>query len=257
MRSLLLPTLVLILSPLRGQSLSELATKTPVKQGDVVVLGFLGGFERWNDEHRGIRKLVLKLRESDGVHAESFGNHRRGNARKFLLGALDANHNGKLDDDEKRSARVVLVGQSWGGGAAIKLARDLKKRGVPVLLTVQIDSVGRDDAVIPPNVHAAVNFFQREPLTVWGQNRIRAADSSRTRILGNIRHYYPVFLSPVKPESRARRWFGGGHARMEADPILWAEVEMLVRGAIGGGELVLSPKLLENGLKPETKPVLN
>ena len=248
-----LPTLVLALSPLCAQTLADLTTATPLKPGETLVMGFLGGFERWNDDNRGVRKLVLKLRESNGVHAESFGNHRRRTSKRFLLNALDTNRDGKLNAAEKSSARVVLVGQSWGGGALAKMVHDLNKLKVPVLLTVQIDSVGRGDSVVPPNVRSAVNFFQREPLTVWGQNQIRAADPKRTVILGNIRHYYPVFLSPVHPESRARRWLGGGHARMEADPILWAEVEMLVRGAIAGNSLLIAPRLLEQGLRPESK----
>lgn len=258
---------ILTLAPTRGQSPSETQLHPPTKPGETIVLGFLGGFERWNDENRGVRKLVLRLRDTPGYVAESFGNHRRKTAQRQLLQALDTDRNGKLDDAEKSSARIVLFGQSWGGGAAIKLARDLNRRKIPVLLTVQIDSVGKSDDTIPPNVRAAVNFFQREPLTVWGQKEIRAADPNRTRILGNIRHYYPVILSPSRPESRARRWLGGGHARMEADPVLWAEVEGLIRMAAAGGDLIVAPKLLEDGLRPppakseeaaaETKPTAN
>jgi hypothetical protein len=35
-----------------------------VPPGSTVVIGFLGGFEHWNDPHRGVRKVALDLRES-------------------------------------------------------------------------------------------------------------------------------------------------------------------------------------------------
>lgn len=247
---------LLALAPLQAQSIDQIALKPPLKPGETLVLGFLGGFEKWNNEHRGVRKLILKLRETPGLQAESFRNQRRKTARRFLLDALDSNRDGKLDPSEKSSARIILIGQSWGGAAIVQLSRELNKLQIPVLLTVQIDSVGTHDSTIPPNVRSAINFFQREPLTVWGEDQIRAANPTNTRILGNIRHYYPIFLSPSRPESKARRWFGGGHARMEADPILWAEVEFLIRAAAAGSELIIAPKWLQDGLKPDANATL-
>ena len=47
---------------------------------------------------------------------------------------------------------LVMYGQSFGGAAVVKLARQLQAMSLPVLLTIQIDSVGRDDSVIPQNV---------------------------------------------------------------------------------------------------------
>src|ERR1017187_7112284 len=81
---------------------------------------------------------------------------------------------------------------SWGGAEAITLARELEKEGIPVLLTVQVDSISRidhNDRVIPANVAQAANFYQMNGL-LHGQSAIRAADPSRTRIIGNFRSDY-------------------------------------------------------------------
>lgn len=203
------------------------------------VVGLLGGFEKSHDPNRGVRKLVLKLRDTPGIAAESFSNHRPRQTMHYILKSLDSNHDGKLDATEKSGARVILFGQSLGGARVVALARGLRKKGIPVLLTVQIDSVGIRDGRIPDNVRSAANFYQKEILTFRGEDEIRAADPSKTRILLNQRFFYPPLLpSYSKPESWARRKLGGAHAKLEADPILWAEVELLVRGALGASALV-------------------
>lgn len=222
---------LLLAESLFAQKLSDLRVPAPVPEGEVLVIGFLGGVERWDDQHRGVRQLMLRLRESPGLHAESVANRRARVADKLILRAFDRNRDGKLDAAERSSAKLILVGQSLGGGATVRLAKRLKKQGLPVLLTVQVDSFGLRDGVIPENVRAAANFYQHELLTIQGQREIRAADPAKTRVLGNFQMRYPVWLPYPQPESWARRWLGGAHARMEADPFLWAQVEMLVRQA--------------------------
>jgi hypothetical protein len=214
-----------------AQRLSDFITPQPIPPGSVLVVGFLGGFEPWDDEHRGVRKLVLDLR-SRGILAESAGNHQRRAAVKLIRGALDSNHNGRIDPEEAASARVILFGQSWGGAAVVKTARDLERWGVPVLLTVQIDSVGTHDGVVPANVRAAANFFQHDLFTIRGETGIRAADPSRTRILGNYQFSYYFRSIDESEASWARRTFGGSHAKMELDPAVWTRVEQLILEAI-------------------------
>lgn len=219
----------------RAQRFAELAVPTPVPPGSTLVVGFLGGYERWNDEHRSVRRLVLKLRSRRGIFAESISNHNQRVALKLILRALDTNRDGKLDEMERARARIVLFGQSWGGGATLNVARELNRLGVPILLTVQVDSVGLRDRVIPPNVRAAVNFYQHDPLTIEGQSEIRAADSSMTAILGNFEETYvnlPVDPSNAKNSSWARSTLGGSHAKMELDPTVWNSVEQYINEAI-------------------------
>lgn len=215
-----------------AQRLPDFTAPQPLPAGSTLVVGFLGGFEHWDDDHRGVRKVALNLRTIPHVYADTAGNHRRRTALKAILRALDTNRDGRIDDAERTSARVILYGQSWGGAAVVKTARDLERRGVPVLLTVQVDSVGTHDGVIPANVRAAANFYQHDLLTIRGQRVIRAADPSRTRILGNFRLSY-LFQPPADSSaSWARRKLGGSHAKMELDPVVWTEVEQLIVDAI-------------------------
>ncbi len=214
----------------RGQNVRDLSTTT---SNNTLIIGILGGIEHWNDPNRGIRKLTLKLRQTPGVRAESVENRRVGTALRLIEKSLDTNGDRILSSEERSQSRIILYGQSLGGQVIIRIARALNKRGIPVLLTVQIDSVGRTDHIIPSNVRTAVNFYQHEPLTVWGQTKIRAADPQRTTILANKQfHYPPLFSDAPKPNTWVRRRFGGGHARMEADPNVWAEVESYIRQAL-------------------------
>jgi pimeloyl-ACP methyl ester carboxylesterase len=222
----------LICPMLCAQRLSDLTAPAPLPPGSTLVIGFLGGFERWDDDHRSVRQLTLKLRARQGVYAESISNRRRKVALELIRRALDTNQDGNLDPEERARARVILFGQSWGGAAALATARDLDQLGIPVLLTVQVDSMGLHDQVVPANVRAAVNFYQHDPLTIQGRAHIRAADPAKTRILGNFGASY--FLRPVDETnaSWARRTFGGSHAKMELDPIIWSQVEQYISGAI-------------------------
>ncbi|MDE3188144.1 MAG: hypothetical protein KGM96_11585 [Acidobacteriota bacterium] len=218
---------------LRAQRLSDLQTPTPIPPGSTLVIGFLGGFDRWNDEHKSVRRLVLKLRETPGVYAESIGNRNRKLALDLIRKALDTNRNGHLDVEERAHARIILFGQSWGGAAAVATARDLNQLGIPVLLTVQVDSVGFHDQVIPANVLAAANFYQHDPLTVQGERKIRAADPAKTRILCNVGVSYKHRWVDTSNASWFRRTFGGSHVKMEQDPAIWSRVEQYIADAIG------------------------
>ena len=216
-----------------GQRESQFVTPTPIPPGTTLVVGFLGGYDRWDDPHRSVRQLILELRQQPGVYAESISNHRRALALTLIRDALDTNRDGKLEPGEKTSARVILFGQSWGGAAAIATARDLEKLGIPVLLTIQIDSVGVHDDVIPANVRAAVNFYQHDPFTtIHGRARIRAADPSETTILGNFESSYEFRSVDEANASKARQVFGGSHTKMELDPVVWSRVEQYISDAI-------------------------
>lgn len=197
------------------------------------MIGFLGGWERWNDNDRGVRQTVLKLRQIPGVYAESIENRKYQITPKLVERALDTNRNRKLDEMERGNARVIIFGQSLGGPATVRLARALRKRRIPVLLTLQVDSFGVNDRIIPDNVRAAVNLYQHELLTLRGQTHIKAADPRKTKILANKQFHYPLFngFNPL-PKGWARRNFGGAHIWMEADPAVWADVETFIRHAI-------------------------
>ena len=143
--------------------------------------------------------------------------------------ALDCNGDGQLDATERRTARIVLYGQSFGGAAVLKLARDLQERDIPVLLTVQIDAVGRNSDRVPPNVRFAANLFQRDGRLVRGTPHIEAEDPSRTTILTNLQFHYRNKSIDVSSVPWYRRLFQTIHFRMDFDPDVWAVVEGLVR----------------------------
>jgi len=234
-----LPALMVLalfaVAPCPGQSVSDFTTRLPLAPGNTLVIGFLGGWERWNDSHRGVRKLALQFRrEAGGVCAETISNHRQDVALELIRAAFDWNRNGRLDPDERAGARVILYGQSMGGAAVVKVARRLQTLGIPVLLTVQVDSVGRSDGVIPSNVIAAANLFQHDGPPIMGRESIRAADPSRTRILGNFQYRYWFKEVDTSDATWARKTLGGPHARMELDPEVWAHVEQLIRDGIEG-----------------------
>jgi len=206
----------------------------PLPPGSMVVVGFLGAWERWDDERRSVRKLALRLREPalPGLYVETAGNHDRKRVRRILLDSLDRDRDGRLSREEAESVAFVFYGQSFGGAAAVYLARDLGRRGVPVRLTVQVDSVGRRDHLIPANVARALNLYQRDPGPIRGEPAIRAADPSRTQILGNLPFTYLFRDVDMSGYPAIARRIGLSHWKMDNDPAVWAIVEAAIRAEI-------------------------
>ncbi len=216
--------------PLLAQRSKDLITPTPLPSGDTLVLGFLGGIEKWNDENRPVRELALRLREMDlpGVHVETFKHRRRHQALKLIEAAIGRDAKGKFGSQGRRNIRIILFGHSMGGAAVVKLARELKKMDVPVALTVQVDSVGASDGVIPANVARAANLFQHDSALLHGRGEIRAEDPRKTEILANLQYTYDgkwVDLSGATlPEQVVRT----RHTKMEFDPEVWERVEAYI-----------------------------
>jgi len=205
-----------------------------------ILIGFVGGFVRHDNPNHGPVQFAERLQQwlPKDAHLQMFENRRRKAAFRTIVSLLDADHNGVLSPEEKAQARIILFGQSWGGSAAVMLARDLNRAHIPVLLTVQVDSVaklGENDAVIPENVAEAVNFYQPHGM-VHGRKQIRAAEGSKTQILGNYRFDYKQ--SPVRCEgySWADRTFTRSHMQIECDPKLWQQVEDVIRKQIEAPE---------------------
>ena len=221
------------------QEFSDFTIPMPICPGETLVIGIVGGWERWDAEDRCIRRTALELRERKlpGVHIETVENHKLELAFHLIHAAFDFDLDGTLDAAEKRQVRLVAFGQSFGGPATVRLARELDGMGIPLELAVLIDSVGWHDEVIPPNVRAAANLFQHDGLLgfigLMGEDEIRAADPSRTEIIGNFRYSYKN--SPVKSrDTWVRRFFIPGHSKMEYDPAVWNRVKCLVEQAVDG-----------------------
>jgi pimeloyl-ACP methyl ester carboxylesterase len=208
-----------------------------------IVIGFVGGFVHHDDRVHAEVQLADRLREefSPSVAVQLFENHNGKDAHKSVLRLLHANRDGAPSPEEKQSARIIIFGHSWGASETVELARKLQNDGVPVLLTIQVDSIskfGQNDTVIPPNVAQAVNFYQHDGW-LHGKPKIRAADASHTRILGNFRSGYKG-----KPFSCGRypwydRIFMKPHIQIECDPEVWSQVESLIRANLTSEASVL------------------
>jgi pimeloyl-ACP methyl ester carboxylesterase len=208
----------------------------PQETPSYILVGFAGGFVRHDDPHHGPVQLAQRLQRNapKGVYIEVFENRRRKDAYNTIVRLLDCNHDGVLSPEEKAQARIILFGHSWGASAVVMLSRELDRTGIPVLLTVQVDSVAKpwqSDGVIPENVLAAANFYQRHGF-VHGRAKITAAHDSKTQILGNYRFDYQK--NPVRCEGGSwfQRAFSPSHLQSQCDPRLWTQVETLVRERI-------------------------
>jgi hypothetical protein len=211
---------------------ASLVTPSPT----VIVVGFVGGVVKPDDPVRSEVKLAEHLRTEypTGVYVQTFENRHREKAMKAILTQLGADRSGTLSENEKRQARIILYGHSWGGSAMVELARELDKRGIPVLLTVQVDSVRRfgvDDSVIPPNVARAANFYQPDGV-IHGREEIRAADPSKTQILGNFRSDYKEHPIHCPEYPWYDRTLAKTHTEIDCDPAVWSRVEALIRRQI-------------------------
>jgi hypothetical protein len=218
--------------PLLRAADGAMASRPPTTLSYIVV-GFAGGFVRHDNPHHGPVKLAQRIRQDlpKGDSIQVFENRHRKTAYKTILRLLDINHDGVLSNQEKSQARIILFGHSWGASAVVMLSRELDRAGIPVLLTVQIDSVAKpwqSDGIIPENVAAAVNFYQPHGL-VHGRAQITAADNSKTQILGNYRFDYQKDPVQCTGASWFQRVFTPSHMQSECDPRLWSQVEGLVR----------------------------
>ena len=218
----------------RGQRYRNFSTATPIPQGHILILGFMGGREPWNNDDRSVRKLAVKLRSMNdpGFCVETVENKKRSLAIELILNAFDRDRDGKLDQGDRSSVRLILYGQSFGGAAVVKLARQLKKMGVPVGLTIQVDSIGRGDKMIPSNVARAANLFQRNGWFIRGEPEIRAEDPASTTIIGNFEFDYRHQQIDISKVPFMKKAFRVAHTRMEYDPQVWARVEEMILDSI-------------------------
>jgi len=208
------------------------ATEKDEAKTPVIVIGFMGGFVGHDNMAHSPAQIAAHLREAHpaGVYVKVFENRRREDAHREILNLLDINHDGKIPVEEKQKARIILYGMSWGGSETVSLARELNGDGIPVLLTVQVDSVAKvrqNDRVIPPNVSEAANFYQPDGV-IHGESRIRAADEKRTRILGNFRFEYKLKAIRCEKYPWYDRVFVKYHTEIECDPTVWRQVESLI-----------------------------
>jgi pimeloyl-ACP methyl ester carboxylesterase len=234
--SRLLPALLLVATlfpKAQAQPISPTPNGLPLPASKLIVIGFMGGNVRaGNLVHR--EALVaqdLQQRYPLGLHVAVFANHDWEKALRSVLELLDADGDGQLSAKERSAARIVIYGHSWGASETVTLARRLNELGIPVLLTIQVDSVEKsneDDRSIPPNVREAVNFYQTEGL-LHGRRLIAAMDPKLTTVLGNFKSSYREHPVSCAGYPWFARTFMRPHIEIENDPSVWTRIEALIR----------------------------
>lgn len=230
-----------VLGDISRPNLSATATHALVDPPiPLIVIGFMGGNVRaGNLVHREASMAKdLQRRYPHGLHAMVFANHDGSAAFKAVLQMLDGNRDGRLSSQEKNAARIVIYGHSWGASETVTLARRLNQHDIPVLLTIQVDSVEKfreEDGRIPSNVRAAINFYQSDGL-LHGRSLIEAMDPAKTDILGNIESTYKTHPISCAGYPWYARAFMKPHIEIENDPRVWNRIEALIgREVIPGG----------------------
>jgi len=206
-----------------------------------IVIGFVGGrVHADNGIHLEVRmaEKLQKLHPRDAV-VQVFANHQGDQAFKEVMRRVDANHDGKISREERAAARIVIYGHSWGASQTVTLAQQLDREKIPVLLTVQVDSVAKSNEIdggeIPGNVAQAINFYQANGI-LRGRSMIQAMEPLKTKILGNIRFDYRVHKIDCHKFPWFARTFMLPHIEIENDARVWNRIEAMIEEKISGRE---------------------
>jgi hypothetical protein len=213
---------------------------------NVIIIGFVGGFVSRNDTKHPEVQFAAYLRDRyPTIHADVFGNHHGQKALQQVVRLLDTDNDGVLSPIEKEQATVILYGHSWGATETVEFARELGQMGIPVALTIQVDTIGKPGhkvSTISPNVASAINFYQAKgPL--HGQPEIVAANPAHTKILGNILMTYEGRPINCDNYSWYSRTLNRPHHLIENDFRVWNELAFLIDAELPGTPSIAQPPL--------------
>jgi hypothetical protein len=216
----------------RDSSTSTAVLPSSQTAPQVIVVGFLGGFVPHDEPHHPEVRMIQELRQEypKGAYFDLFENRKVGVAYNTILKLLGTKEGDALSDDQKRQVPIILFGHSWGASAVVNLSRKLERAGIPVTLTIQIDSVAKpfqNDWLIPANVLEGVNFYQTHGL-IHGRRKIAAADPTHTTILGNFLWEYKGEPAECHGFSWRGRLLSKGHTQIECDHKVWLQVKALM-----------------------------
>ncbi len=154
----------------------------------IIYLGIVGALETSNNKRSGVVQIrdTLHGPAYPDVCARSFSPFVWRAGLHWMLKHFPS-HPGRLTDEElERAPKVILVGHSVGGWAVLSVARNLRRKNIPVELTLQVDSVGITDRTVPRNVKAAAIFHARDILMFLTTKRLRLEDPSQTKMVANV-----------------------------------------------------------------------
>jgi hypothetical protein len=217
----------------RGAADQRLSEGAP---SETIVIGFVGGFVKADDTSHPEVLFASYLRERypNGVSVKVFSNRDEKPALAYIMSHLDKDHDGVVSIEERKQARIVIYGHSWGASQTAVLAQGLQQLGIPVLLTIQLDIISKfhqKPTLIPANVVKAINLYQPSG-ALHGRPQIVAADSARTAILGNIRMEYGYKAVNCNNYNWFVRTFNRPHHEIENDPHVWDQVAGLIETTV-------------------------
>lgn len=220
-----------------GETAATYVASTAAPRPIRVIVGFMGGRVRPDNLLHKEATVAQDLREpaAENLHVLVFANHNGRAAFQAVYNLVDQDGDHRISDAERGAATIAIYGHSWGASETVALARALQTMAIPVVLTVQVDSVqksGENDEAIPANVHEAVNLYQRDGL-LRGRAAIHAEDATRTHILLNQQYHYGVqHTVDIARFPWFARTFMRQHIMIENDPEVWARVEGYLRQAV-------------------------
>ena len=238
---------------LRQVCLRKPAARIDSSIPQTIIIGFVGGFVKRDDaKHPEVQfAAYLRDRYASGIHVEVFSNHAGREALRQVERLLDTDRDGDLSAAEKQQARIIVYGHSWGASETVSFARELGQQGIPVLLTIQLDSIakpGQRDSTIPPNVATAVNFYQPGGI-LHGRSQILAADPTRTEIIGNFEMTYRNHPINCDNYPWIARTFNKPHHEIENDPRIWDQLASLIDSELSGAR----PTVSSSGLSEDSQ----
>jgi hypothetical protein len=226
-------------------ALRQVCLRQPVAMADAsarktIIIGFVGGFVKRDDQRHPEVQFATYLRDryASGADVEVFSNHAWRTALQEVERMLDTDDDGTLSAGEKQQARIIIYGHSWGASETVAFARELGQKNIPVLLTIQLDSIvkpGQQDSTIPPNVASAVNFYQSEGF-LHGRRKILAADPARTKIIGNFQMTYRDHPINCDNYPWFPRTFNKPHHEIENDPRIWDQLTSLIDAELSSAQ---------------------
>ena len=178
----------------------SLAAASPCQ---VVVVGYTGGLETATTSASGVVWIRDRLRtlKVPNLCVHTFSAYNWPHGYRWVRQQFGAQDDAQLTPDAIRNGpKVVIYGHSFGGWATVSLARRLQRAGIPIEMTVQVDSIGITDRTLPPNVRESANFYERNTEILHARGTIHAQDPLRTRILENVHllhgNHYTVSRNP-------------------------------------------------------------
>jgi len=112
----------------------RMVTSTANLGTPTLVAGFVGGFVHSNDLRHSEVQLARRLQAAygDRVQVRVFENREQAKTHKAIVEWSNGLEARMGTGEKKAEPHIILFGHSWGASAAVYLARQLERDGIPV-----------------------------------------------------------------------------------------------------------------------------